>query len=93
VVERRTTVAVRVENLTDRPVQLDLPSGRSVRLSPRDLSSGLTSAEVRGSGMIDKLVRRGVLAVREDEPPRTAPPGRARPRRAEPAKVVPEPAQ
>jgi hypothetical protein len=82
-------VAVRVENLTDRPVQLDLPSGRSVRLSPRDRSSPLTSAEVRGSGMIDKLVRRGVLAVRTDEPP-APPPGRARARRPEPAKVATE---
>jgi hypothetical protein len=83
-------VAVRVENLTDRPVQLDLPSGRSVRLSPRDHSPGLTSAEVRGSGMIDKLVRRGVLAVREDEPPPTAAPGRARVRRPEPANAPTE---
>jgi hypothetical protein len=83
-------VAVRVENLTDRPVQLDLPSGRSVRLSPRDNSPRLTSAEVRGSTMIDKLIRRGVLAVHEEQQPPAATTVRARARRPEPATAATE---
>jgi hypothetical protein len=79
-----------LENLTERPVRLDLPSGHSVRISPRDTSPRLSSAEVRGSTMVDKLVRRGVLAVREE--PRTVTPkaGRSKARQPEPAKSTTE---
>ena len=56
-------MAVRLENLTDRPVLLPLASGESLRLSPRDTSEPLEDHEVQASTRVEKLVAQGVITV------------------------------
>ncbi|HEX2086382.1 MAG TPA: hypothetical protein VHF89_11915 [Solirubrobacteraceae bacterium] len=56
---------VRLENLTSRPVLLVLASGDTLRISPREVSETVDDVEVAENRAVDKLVTRGVIAVRQ----------------------------
>jgi hypothetical protein len=55
---------LRLENLTSNPVHLVLASGETLRISPGSVSEEVPDVEITGSANVDRLVTRGVLAVR-----------------------------
>lgn len=55
---------LQLENLTGNPVHLVLASGETLRISPGSVSEEVPDVEVTGSANVDRLVTRGVIAVR-----------------------------
>jgi hypothetical protein len=55
-------MAVKLENLSDRPVLLTLATGDSLRLSPGEISAALADV-VKASPKVEKLLAQRVIAV------------------------------
>jgi hypothetical protein len=55
---------MRLENLSSTPVHLVLASGDTLRISPGSVSEKVPDVEVTGSANVERLVDRGVIAVR-----------------------------
>ena len=54
-----------IVNLSNRPVSVRLNTGVTRHIPPRANLGGIRAAEVDGNAMIDKLVTRRVLALRD----------------------------
>jgi hypothetical protein len=55
-------MAMKIENLTDKPLWLRLNSGTSLPVAPRACSEELPGHEVDGNAQLEKLALRGTIA-------------------------------
>ena len=66
---------VQIENLTGRPVTLNLNSGMALHLPPGQISEQILEVEVESNAKVEKLREQRVIAVRPiDEPAPAIPP-------------------
>jgi hypothetical protein len=62
-------MSVRIKNLTPRPLQVELTSGSSLRLSPGQSSPELHEVEISNNAKIDKLQVQHLIAIEILEAP------------------------
>jgi hypothetical protein len=77
-------MAVRIKSLlVSGPILVPLSTGRTVRLSPGQESDDLHDVEVAGNDKVEKLCRRGLIAVEtvDDAAEPEPAPERSRPRK------------
>jgi len=56
---------VTIENLSNRPVLIELNSGDTLYLMPRATSKAILEVEIEGNARVAKLRQRGVIDVAE----------------------------